>query len=115
MRQQRELEAESIAFSVLAHFGMRLESRFYLASYDVNSEMLTASLQVIAATARTIISLIEQNNEKCEEGADDEDRASSSWSPLTGVIACPKCCLKRLPSYALTQSNQWMVPVYQLL
>lgn len=26
--RQRELEAESVAFAVLAHFGMRLESRF---------------------------------------------------------------------------------------
>jgi len=73
-RQQRELEAESVAYAVLAHFGMRLESRFYLATYDVNAEMLTASLQTIAVTAKTIISMIEKTDELADESADD-DRA----------------------------------------
>ena len=34
-RQQRELEAESVAYAVLAHFGMHPQSCFYLATYDV--------------------------------------------------------------------------------
>jgi hypothetical protein len=59
-KQQRELEAESVAFAVLAHFGMRTESRFYLATYDVTAEMLTASLQTISATARKLIELIDE-------------------------------------------------------
>lgn len=75
-KQQRELEAESVAYAVLAHFGMRLESRFYLASYGINSEMLTASLQTIAATAKTLIGLIEQTEEHSEGGAVDEDRVA---------------------------------------
>jgi Zn-dependent peptidase ImmA (M78 family) len=60
-KQQRELEAESVAFAVLAHFGMRTESRFYLATYDVTAEMLTASLQTISATARKLIELIDES------------------------------------------------------
>ena len=59
-KQQRELEAESVAFAVLAHFGIRLESRFYLATYDVTGEMLTASLATISATARQLIEAIDE-------------------------------------------------------
>jgi hypothetical protein len=33
-RQQRELEAESVSYAVLAHFGIHSESRFYLATYN---------------------------------------------------------------------------------
>jgi hypothetical protein len=58
-RQQRELEAESVAYAVLAHFGMHQQSCFYLATYDVTPEMLTASLQTICSAAKTIISLID--------------------------------------------------------
>ena len=56
---RRELEAESVAYAVLAHFGMHPQSCFYLATYDVTPEMLTASLQTIGSTAKTIISLID--------------------------------------------------------
>jgi Zn-dependent peptidase ImmA (M78 family) len=64
-RQQRELEAESV---VLAHFGMHPQSCFYLATYDVTPEMLTASLQTIGSAAKTIISLIESIGQPIEEG-----------------------------------------------
>jgi len=57
-RRQRELEAESVAFAVLAHFGMRLESRFYLATYEVTGEMLKASLATINGTARQLIEAV---------------------------------------------------------
>jgi antirestriction protein ArdC len=57
--QQRELEAESVSYAVLAHFGIHSESRFYLANYDVTAEMLTASLQTIGTAAKQIINLIE--------------------------------------------------------
>src|SRR5258707_6113265 len=60
-RQQRELEAESVSFAVLAHYGIHTESRFYLASYDVTAEMLTASLQTISQTAKRIINTIGDN------------------------------------------------------
>ena len=60
-RQQRELEAESVSFAVLARYGIHSESRFYLASYDVTAEMLTASLQTISETAKRIISVIDED------------------------------------------------------
>jgi hypothetical protein len=68
-KQQRELEAESVAFAVLAHFGMRLESRFYLATYDVTGEMLSASLATINATARQLIEAIGEPNRATDEEA----------------------------------------------
>ena len=67
-KQQRELEAESVAFAVLAHFGMHLESRFYLATYDVTAEMLAASLQTISRTAKQLIELIEGESEERGDG-----------------------------------------------
>src|SRR5271155_466864 len=68
-RQQRELEAESVSYAVLAHFGMHSESRFYLATYDVSAEMLTASLQTIGNAAKQIINLIaEAAGAAIEEG-----------------------------------------------
>jgi antirestriction protein ArdC len=65
-RQQRELEAESVSYAVLAHYGIRTESRFYLASYDVTAEMLTASLQTISQTAKRIISAIDGDETRTE-------------------------------------------------
>jgi hypothetical protein len=67
-RQQRELEAESVAYAVLAHFGMHPQSCFYLATYDVTPEMLTTSLQTIGSAAKTIISLIDSTGQQIEEG-----------------------------------------------
>jgi antirestriction protein ArdC len=75
-RQQRELEAESVSYAVLAHYGIRTESRFYLASYDVTAEMLTASLQTISQTAKRIISAIDGEVER--EGSEDGNVAPSS-------------------------------------
>jgi hypothetical protein len=67
--QQRELEAESVAYAVLTHFGLKPQSQFYLATYDVTAEMLTASLQTISATAKQIIGLLSQD--VSEHGAAD--------------------------------------------
>ena len=69
-RQQRELEAESVSFAVLAHYGIHTESRFYLASYDVTAEMLTASLQTISQTAKRIISTIDENGTTTEDAGE---------------------------------------------
>jgi antirestriction protein ArdC len=75
-RQQRELEAESVSYAVLAHFGMHSESRFYLATYGVTAEMLTASLQTIGNAAKQIITLIEGTTDKeSEEGAGEQSPA----------------------------------------
>lgn len=60
-RQQRELEAESTSFVVLSHFGIQHGSPFYLATYDVTSEMLTQSLATISSAAKRIIELIEKD------------------------------------------------------
>jgi len=72
-KQQRELEAESVAYAVLAHFGMKLPSEFYLESYGITAEMLTAALQTISATTKQIISLVtpatkDQTEEDAETG-----------------------------------------------
>jgi antirestriction protein ArdC len=75
-RQQRELEAESVAYAVLAHFGMHPQSCFYLATYDVTPEMLTASLQTIGSAAKTIISLIDGTGQQIEEGEGAQNDAS---------------------------------------
>jgi IrrE N-terminal-like domain len=74
-RQQRELEAESVSYAVLAHFGIHSESRFYLATYDVTAEMLTASLQAIGNAAKKIISLIENSGQQIEEGEGEQSPA----------------------------------------
>jgi hypothetical protein len=79
-RQQRELEAESVSYAVLAHFGIHSESRFYLATYDVTAEMLTASLQTIGNAAKKIISMIEDPGEQIEEGEGDQSPAPLSIS-----------------------------------
>lgn len=71
-KQQRELEAEAVAFAVLTHYGIRSESRFYLATYDITGEMLTASMKIIATTARKIIEKIEGIE---DEGAEAEPSA----------------------------------------
>jgi hypothetical protein len=69
-KQQRELEAESVAYAVLAHFGMNMHSEFYLASYDITTEMLTASLQTISQTTKRIIGLLTADAGKEETGED---------------------------------------------
>ncbi len=62
-KQQRELEAEAVAYAVLTHYNLHPGSRFYLASYGITGEMLTASMQTIAKTARQIIEKIEAKGE----------------------------------------------------
>lgn len=65
-KQQRELEAEAVAYAVLCHYNIQSGSRFYLASYGITGEMLTASMQTIAKTARQIIEKIEANDDQKE-------------------------------------------------
>src|ERR1700720_2052406 len=67
-KQQRELDAEATAYVVLNHFGMQSGSRFYLTGYGITGEMLQASMQIIAATARRIIEKIEGATEAQGEG-----------------------------------------------
>ena len=70
-KQQRELEAEATAYVVLSHFGMQSGSRFYLTGYGITGEMLQASMQIIAATARRIIEQIEGASDGQEEAGED--------------------------------------------
>lgn len=69
-KQQRELEAEAVAYAVLTHYDLHPGSRFYLASYGITGEMLTASMQTIAKTARQIIEKIEAKGEGKEAEGD---------------------------------------------
>jgi hypothetical protein len=62
-RQQRELEAEAVSYAVLAHYGIHANSSFYLATYEVTSEMLTASIHTIGNTAKRLIQLIDEDTE----------------------------------------------------
>jgi predicted Zn-dependent protease len=62
-KRQRELEAEAVAFAVLAHFGMRLESRFYLASYEITGDMLIASIETISRAAHALIQAVAQTEQ----------------------------------------------------
>lgn len=73
-RQCGRGKAEAVAFAVLTHYGMQPQSRFYLAGYGITGDMLTASMQTIAATARQIIERI--------EGHTDEQEADAEASPL---------------------------------
>jgi hypothetical protein len=78
-KQQRELEAESVAYAVLAHFRMNPQSQFYLATYGITAEMLTASLQIINATAKKIIGLLSQGE---EEGGAGETGTPAQNQPV---------------------------------
>ncbi len=74
-KQQRELEAEAVAYAVLTHYDIHPSSCFYLASYGITGEMLTASMQTIAKTARQII-------ERVEGVAEGKDAEEDSALPI---------------------------------
>jgi len=57
--KQRELEAEATAYTVAHHFGLELQSNFYLASYGVKAADLLESLAIIQQTAHQIIDAVE--------------------------------------------------------
>lgn len=57
--KQRELEAEATAYTVAHHFGLDLQSNFYLASYGVKAADLLESLPIIQKTAHEIISAVD--------------------------------------------------------
>jgi antirestriction protein ArdC len=56
--KQRELEAEATAYTVAHHFGLELQSNFYLASYGVKAADLLESLPIIQKTAHEIIQAV---------------------------------------------------------
>src|SRR5690242_18829934 len=53
--KQRELEAEATAYTGAHHFGLALQSDFYLASYGVKAADLLESLPIIQKTAHESI------------------------------------------------------------
>lgn len=61
--KQRELEAEATAYVVASHFGLDLQSNFYLASYSVKAADLLESLAIIQKAADEIISACETNQQ----------------------------------------------------
>jgi hypothetical protein len=81
-KQQRELEAESVAYAVLTHFGLQPKSQFYLATYGITAEMLTASLQTITATAKRIIGLLTPADNNIEKEADAGPIGDATAYPL---------------------------------
>jgi len=54
-RQQRELEAEAVAYVVCSYFAVKSPSDFYLATYQVTPAMLLEAIEIIAATVKTIL------------------------------------------------------------
>jgi hypothetical protein len=59
---------------------MKPQSQFYLATYEVTAEMLTASLHTINATAKQIIGLLTQAD-------DNEERRGSAGTTGTPTQA----------------------------
>lgn len=54
-KQQRELEAEAVAYVVGSYFGIQSPSDFYLATYSVTPAMLLKAVETIAKTVKTIL------------------------------------------------------------
>jgi hypothetical protein len=54
-KQQRELEAEAVAYVVGSYFGIQSPSDFYLAAYNVTPAMLLEAIETIAKSVKTIL------------------------------------------------------------
>jgi antirestriction protein ArdC len=54
-KQQRELEAEAVAYVVGSYFGIQSPSDFYLATYRVTPAMLLEAVETIAKSVKTIL------------------------------------------------------------
>ncbi|MGB8060506.1 MAG: ArdC-like ssDNA-binding domain-containing protein [Candidatus Sulfotelmatobacter sp.] len=54
-KQQRELEAEAVAYVVGSYFGIQSPSDFYLATYRVTPAMLLEAVETIAKTVKTVL------------------------------------------------------------
>jgi hypothetical protein len=69
-RQQRELEAEAIAYVVMRHFGIEHVACNYLATYKIDSTQLKQSLQTISTTAKFLIAAIDPQHNQNQEAAE---------------------------------------------
>ena len=54
-KQQRELEAEAVAYVVGSYFGIQSPSDFYLATYRATPAMLLEAVETIAKTVKVIL------------------------------------------------------------
>jgi hypothetical protein len=59
-RQQREIQAEGVAYVVTKHFGMKNKSFDYLALYDANYKKIMQNMKAVAGAAREIIEWLEE-------------------------------------------------------
>ena len=59
-RQQREIQAEGVAYVVTKHFGMENKSFHYLALYDADHRKIMENLKAIAGASREIIGFLEE-------------------------------------------------------
>ena len=62
-REQRELEAESTSYAVLAQLGIEQPSGTYLASWDATAEAITAALQTIRNAVHEILQAMDDATE----------------------------------------------------
>lgn len=79
-KQQRELEAEAVAYAVMSHYGFSMPAGVYLATYEVTADMLTASLPVITAATRTIIEAIDKQRGTPEAAPEVPADVQSFWA-----------------------------------
>ena len=66
-REQKEIEAEAVAFVVCSHFGIETASANYLALWEVAPEKIIEAFQRVHRTAAEIIETIEAALAKAEE------------------------------------------------
>ena len=87
-KNQRELEAESVAFIVCTAIGLdHSGASDYIKLYDGTKEGLHASLQFIQQTAQTILKSIQHEGASEEEGYDKESQQQARGSQkLTAAI-----------------------------
>jgi len=58
-RQQREIQAEGVAYVVTKHFGMGNKSFNYLALYSADYKKIMENLKSIAKASREVIEFLE--------------------------------------------------------
>ncbi len=66
-KQQRELEAEAVAYVVGSYFGIQSPSDFYLAAYSVTPAMLLEAVETIAKSVKIIL----EGCQQIEPGPED--------------------------------------------
>lgn len=72
-REQRELEAESTSFAVLAQLGIEQPSSVYLAGWKADAEKITAALNTIRCAVHEILAAVE--GDEAEQTTEDEAAA----------------------------------------